>query len=83
MVMSPLLRRAVLDGQSKRSALLDGENKWEDGIVPYELSSNLSNSLIQSFFAVFLLLTSSAYYFNAVFLSHFLCFFKIICDFKT
>ena len=52
MVMSPLLRRAVLGGLSKRSALLDVDNKWEDGIVPYKLSSNLSNLLFQLFFVI-------------------------------
>ena len=53
MVMGPLLRRAVLRDLSKRSALVDYDNKWRNGIIPYELHSSLSKSLYIYFFAVF------------------------------
>ena len=49
MVMNPLLRRSILGGLYKRSALIDSDNKWEDGIVPYDLDSSLCKLLFQSF----------------------------------
>ena len=49
MVMSPLLRRAVLNKYSKRSALVEADHKWPGGIVPYELDSSLRNSFYMSY----------------------------------
>eukprot|EP00795_Rhopilema_esculentum_P015218 gene15218-6421_t len=47
-VMSPLLRRAVLNKYSKRSALVEADHKWPGGIVPYELDSSLPNIILSS-----------------------------------
>jgi len=48
MVMSPLLRGAVLRDLSKRSALVDNDNKWRNGIIPYELHSSLTKKVLSS-----------------------------------
>ena len=41
--MSSLLRRAVIGGFSKRSALVEVDHKWKNAIVPYELDKSLGN----------------------------------------